>query len=105
MYPGVTYLDALLAFVLAGVFELDLVCVSAVRTESFHEVFSFQAARLMRLLENPQCGKQQRPQGLGAQEILIFLRGPGGPLFHNDARPPGVSPQPVKRCLAEAFIS
>lgn len=38
MYPGVTCLDALLAFVFVGVLEFDLVCVSAVWTESFHGV-------------------------------------------------------------------
>jgi hypothetical protein len=36
MYPGVTCLDALLAFVFVGVLEFDLVCVSAVWAESFH---------------------------------------------------------------------
>ena len=38
MYPGVTCLDALLAFVFVGVLEFDLVCVSAVWAESFHGV-------------------------------------------------------------------
>jgi hypothetical protein len=68
MDPGVTCLDTFFALVFAGVFELDLVDVSAVGAKSFHEagLLSITASIVNR----------GGPQGLKAQENLQALRGP-----------------------------